>query len=236
MNDRIRGLVLKIIDYKENDLILEVISEDKSFLSLIAKGAKKMSSKRHYSPLCVYEFIIDYKDLKTMYTIHNSKLIESFYEDKNLKLLSYKNIFLELTSKSKELYETDMYNNLLFSLRELNENNMYLLGSLYVAYLLKLFGIYPNVDECVICKDTKIVGISNKKGGFVCLRHLDGLEPLNIDTLKKFRIINKATYDNYECIRDIEYLYSDFKKEMEFFIENSDLNIKSYQFFDELFN
>lgn len=235
MNDKVNGLILRISDYKENDLLLDVITSDKSFLSLVAKGTKKLSGKKHYYGLCLYEFIIDYKDNKTIYTIHNSKLIKSYYDDNNLKTNSFKNILTELTLKSKELYELDMYKNIIFTLDNLKENNLYLLGSFYLSYLLKIYGINPNVDNCVVCGNSKVISISNRLGGFVCKDHLNGLEPLDIDTLKKFRLINKAKYENYDSIKDIEFTSRDFDIIMDFYLNNSDNNIKAYKLYKELF-
>lgn len=235
MNDKIKALVLSINDYRENDSILQVISEDKSFLSLVVRGAKKLTTKHHFNTLCIYEFIIDYKDNKTIYTIHNGKLIESFYEDKDLALLSYKNILLELTIKSKELYEFELYKNICCTLRDINRQNMYLLGSLYVGYLLRLYGINPNVDSCVMCGNKKVVAISNRYGGFLCQEHLNQETTLSIDYLKKFRLINKANFNNYDLIKDVEYDIKDFSIIIDFFINNSDINIKSYKFYKELF-
>lgn len=235
MNDKVNGLILRISDYKENDLLLDIITSDKSFLSLVARGAKKLSGKKHYLNLCLYEFIIDYKDNKTMYTIHNSKLLKSYYKDNDLKDNSFKNILTELTLKSKELYEYDMYDNLLFVLDNFNNTNMYLLGCLYLSYLLKLYGINPNVDKCVVCGNSKVISISNRLGGFVCKEHLTGLEPLDIETLKKFRLINKANFNNYVSIKDIEYTNKDFDILMEFYLTNTDINIKAYKLYKELF-
>ncbi|MBR3228555.1 MAG: DNA repair protein RecO [Erysipelotrichaceae bacterium] len=235
MNDRIKGLVLSVNDYRENDLILQIISEDKSFLSLIAKGAKKIAAKRHFSALCIYEFIIDYKDNRTIYTVHNAKLLKSYYDDSDLQMLSYKNILCELCLKSRELYEPRMYENICLSLEELDRDRMYLIGSLFVSYLLKLYGIYPNVDECVVCGKEKVVGISKKLGGFLCLEHLGQEEAVGVDRLKKFRLINKADFDKLSYIRDVEYDLNDFSLIMDFFIENSDLNIRSYRLYRDLF-
>ena len=236
MNDKVKALVLSINDYRENDLILQTISEDKSFLSLIAKGARKISGRQHFSPLCVYEFIIDYKDNRNIFTVHNSKLIDSFYEDKDLKMLSYKNVLTELTVKSKELYEEDMYRNIVTCLRETDGSNMYLLGSLYVSYLLKLYGINPNVDGCVICANTKVISVSKRLGGFLCADHLGEEEPMEVERLKKFRLINKADFTKLPLIRDVEYDLQDFDLLMEFFSDNADLNIRSYKLFKELFD
>lgn len=235
MNDKVNGLILRISDYKENDLLLDVITSDRSFLSLVARGAKKLNGKKHYLNLCLYEFIIDYKDNKTMYTIHNSKLLKSFYDDNDLKLNSFKNIITELTLKSKELYEIEMYDNVLFCLENINLKNMFLLGSLYISYLLKIYGINPNVDKCVVCGNTNVLSISNRLGGFVCKDHIVGLEPLDVDILKKFRLINKAQFNNYQSIKDLEYTNKDFDIIMDFYLNNSDNNIKAYKLYKELF-
>ena len=234
MNDKIEALVLNINDYKDNDFILQVISKDVGFLSLVVKGAKKIDTKQHFNNLCLYEFIIDYKDNKTIYTVHNGKLIKSYYEDKDLLLLSFKNILLELTSKSKESYELGMYQNLINSLDDINRNNMYLKGSLYISYLLKLHGISPHVDSCVICGNKKVVAISNRYGGFLCKEHLNNEIIESVDYLKKFRLINKANYENYDLIKDVEFDLKDFKIILDFFMENSDIDIKSYKFFKGL--
>ena len=235
MNDKITALVLKITDYKENDLILEVISKDKSFLSLVAKGAKKIDSKKHYYPLCLYEFIIDYKDHKNIFLIHNSKLLETYFDDNDLKLLSYKNIIVEATLKAKELYELKMYDSLIFTLKNMNIDNMYLLGCLYFGYLLKINGISPNVDGCVVCGNTSVVSISNRLGGFVCLKHLNGLDSLDVEKLRKFRLINKADFNYYEVLKDIEYDLEDFKIIINFYETNMDIILKAYKLFCDLF-
>jgi len=236
VNDKIKGLVLNIGDYKENDLILQVISEDKGFLSLSGKSAKKISGKQHFVNLCVYEFIVDYKENKTMFSIHGSKLLDNYYEDSNLKLLSFKNILIELTNKSKELYTEDLYKNITFVLSKMNEKNMYLLGSMYISYLLKLHGINPVVDGCVVCSNQNVVGVSKRLGGFVCLNHLGQEETMDVSRLRKFRLINKATISNYDSICDIEFDLIDFRLMMNFFMDNSDMNIKSYKMFKELFD
>lgn len=232
MNDKIEALVLKINDYKENDLIMECITPDRSFLSLVGKGSKKVNGKNHFYNLCLYEFIVDYKDNKTMFTIHNSKLIKNYYSD-NLKMTAYKNILVELTLKSKELYTSEMYNNLLFTFDNMQESNMYLLGSLYLSYILKINGITPIVDKCVVCGNKRVVSISNKLGGFVCLEHSN--DRLNVNELKKFRLINKAVFNNYDSIKDIEYNFNDFSLLINFFMHNSDTNLKSFKLYKELF-
>ena len=235
MNDKVTGVVLKINDYKENDLILYVITMDRSFLSFIAKGAKKINGKKHYYEMCEYEFIINYKDNKDIYSIKNSKLINSYYDDNDLNSITFKNIFLEMTLKFKELYEIEMYNNLLFVLKHFKENK-FLLSCLYTSYLLKIAGLTPNVDNCVVCGNKKVVSISNSLGGFICLNHLNGGDTINVERLKKFRLINKASFANYDAIKDVEFDKNDFYLIANFLIENADINLKSLKMYKELFD
>ncbi|MDO5440551.1 MAG: DNA repair protein RecO [Erysipelotrichaceae bacterium] len=234
MNDKIKGIVLRIQDYKDNDLMLQVLTEDKGILSLIAKSAKKFTSKQHFFEGCLYEYIIDYKDNKTIYGIHGSKLLNSYTELDNTKLFSFKNILSEMTIKSKELIEYDTFNNFDFVLKNINDTNKYLLGSLFVSYMCRLHGVIPNVDECVTCKSKKVVAISSRAGGFLCLDHLNGEAIQDVNTLKRFRLISKASFKDYELIKDNEYSFNDFKLITDFFMDNASLNLKSYDFYKKV--
>ena len=42
MNDKVEGLVLKISDYKENDLLIDCLTRDHLFFSFVARGSKKL--------------------------------------------------------------------------------------------------------------------------------------------------------------------------------------------------
>lgn len=234
MNDKIQGLVLRISDYKDNDLLLQVLTRDHSILSLIGKSSKKITSKQHFYEGCLYEFLIDYKDTKTIYSIHNSKLIKAYYDLNNTKLFSLKNILFEIILKSRELIEEKTFDNLLETLIKMNDDNKYLLVSLFVSYMNRLHGINPNVDECVVCKNKKVVSISNSLGGFLCLEH-KGIEAIReVDTLKRFRLISKAEFKDYEVMKNNKYEFLDFKLLIEFFMANTSLNLKTYDFYTKV--
>lgn len=234
MIEKIECVVLRIQDYKDNDLLLHVISKDRGFLSIVARSAKKMTSKQKFFESCLYEFIIDYKDMKTIYTNMGSKLLKSYYDLSDTNLMSYKNIFFDLLLKSKELYEPEMFNNLLIFLNNIDNSNKYMIGSLFVSYLSLTHGIIPNVDECVVCKNKKVVSISNQFGGFLCLEHSSGTLPQDINTLKKFRLITKARFKDLDIIRDNEYVFNDFKLVIDFFLHNTGLLSKPYDFYRSL--
>lgn len=235
MRDKIRALVLSIEDYRDNDLMLKCLSKNEGFVTIISKSAKKISTSSHYYPGNIYEFIIDLKDNKTMYLSLGNKLIKNYYDINNLKLLAFKNVLFELCLKSKELYVPDLYTNLEILLQQISDENMYLLGTLFISFCLRMHGLSPQVDGCVVCQNKKVVGISQSLGGFVCENHLLSNKRLDAEVLKKFRLINKANFQNYDLIKDVEYKKDDFKIMMDFFIYNTELNIKTFDFYCRMF-
>ena len=205
MNDKVKGIVLSIQDYKENDVLMQVISEEYGVLSIVGKAAKKISSKNHFLPLCLYEFVIE-KALKV------STLI---------KVLKNKDI--------------NCFDRLRFVYQNVNRENQFLLGCLYVSFLMKEFGISPVVDSCALCDVKKVVALSNRHGGFLCMNHLLGEEILSVDRLKKFRLVVKGGFENYEVLKEFKYELADLILFMDFYLENTDTNLKSYNFYRSIF-
>lgn len=231
MNDKVKGFVLSQTDYKDSDLLMQVATKEYGILSLVGKASKKIDSKNHFLPMCVYEFIIDYKENKTIYSIHGSKLISCFFDDSNIETISYKNIFAELALKNKDI---NTFDQLCFIYGHMNNDNKYLLGSMFFSYLSKRFGIMPNVDGCAVCGHKKVVSISNIEGGFVCEKHLNGLNVLPIDRLKKFRLIIKGDFKDFDILNEFEYDINDFNLIANFYLDNADLKLKSYDFYRTL--
>ena len=231
MINSIKGIVLKIKDYKDNDQILDVLTKEYGVISLIARGTKKPGAKLHYLISSIYDFSFDYKENKTMFLIINSSLIKSYIEYNDSLMNAFVDIFYEIIGKSKEFTNEETYNNLEFLLSNIDHSNYYLLGSLFMSYIMKLHGIIPFVDGCVVCNKKKVVAINNDLGGFVCEQHNGGGPTMDIDLLRQFRVICKATYKNYDAIKDYIVSRELFKILMEFFIYNSDIKLKSYDFF-----
>lgn len=231
MNDKVKGLILTISDYSEADVMMQVLTKEYGILSFVGKSSKKINSKNHFLPLCLYEFIIDYKEGKTIYTVHGQKLIRSYFESQDLEYVSFKNILVELALKNKDI---DTYDQLKFVFDHMTLDNKYLLGSMFLSYLIKCFGIMPVVDGCVVCNNQKVVSLSNTHGGFLCMNHLNGNEILSVEHLKKFRLIIKANFEHYDVIKENEYDYKDFCILMDFFLENSDLHLRSFDFYQTI--
>jgi len=231
MNDRVNGFILAIQDYKDNDVLMRVLTKEYGIISIIAKAAKKINSKNHFLNMCTYEFIIDYKENNTIFNVHGSKLLECYYDDKSIEMISFKNILIDLALKNEDINTYDYIN---FVFKNIDDNNKYLLGSLFVSYIIKRFGISPIVDNCSMCDNKKVVAISNTNGGFLCLNHVKGEELLSVERLRKFRLINKACKENYDAIKDISYDIKDFDLILSFYLTNSDLKLKTYDFYRSL--
>lgn len=231
MNDKVKGFILSVNDYSESDLIMQVLTKEYGIISLIGKSSKKINSKNHFLPMCIYEFIIDYKEGKTIFSVHGQKLIKSYFDNSDLEFITFKNILIELTLKNKDI---DSFDELTFVFDKMTNDNKYLLGSMYVSYLIKCFGITPVVDGCVICNNQKVVSLSSSQGGFLCINHLNGNEILSVDHLKKFRLLVKAKFENYDSIKDVEYDYKDFSTFVEFFLDNTDMVLKSFNFYQTI--
>ena len=231
MNDKIRGFVLSLSDYKEADVLMQVSTKEYGIISLVGKAGKKIDSKNHFLPMCIYEFIIDYKDGKTIYSIHGHKLIKSYFENENIDMISFKNVLIEAALKNKDI---STYEEIEFVFEHLNVNNKYLLGSMFFSYLTKHYGVMPFVDGCTTCGHKKVVSLSNVSGGFVCEKHTNGLSPLPVDRLKKFRLIVKGEFKDYGVLKDFNYDIFDFYLIANFFLENADLKLKSYDFYRSL--
>ena len=125
MNDKITAFVLNQSDYKEADVLMQVASKEYGIISLVGKAGKKLSSKNHFLPMCLYEFIIDYKEGKDIFSIHGYKLLENYFEDKDIGMMSFKNVILELVLKNRDI---DCFDPLLFVFRNINKENRYLPG------------------------------------------------------------------------------------------------------------
>lgn len=231
MNDKINGFVLTETDYKEADVLLQVLTSQYGIISLVAKAGKKLSSKNHFLPMCIYEFIIDYKDNKTIYTVHGHKLLKNYFESDNIEMMSFKNILIDLTNKNREI---PTYEQLCFVFDNINSDNRYLLGSMYVSYLIKMFGVTPIVDNCALCDNKKVVAISNSHGGFLCANHLGQEQIQSVERLKKFRLMIKGSFENYDVLKNFEFQFIDFSLLMDFFLANTDLRSKAYEFYRSL--
>jgi DNA repair protein RecO (recombination protein O) len=229
MNDKVIGIVLNQFDYRENDIIIKVLTKEMGVISFVVRGAKKAKSKNNSGCLqfSKSEFLFNYKENKNIFSLKTVTLKKMYFDD-DLINISLKSIFTEIIDRTYDLENYFEYYDLLeFCLEHFNENK-YLVSSLYLAKVLVLQGINPFVDGCVGCGSKQVLNISSSMGGFVCLECNDSNQIIDIEMLKKFRLINKAELNNYEMIKNINFNKNDFRLIMDFFIYQTNLKINAY--------
>lgn len=232
MNESDNVIVLNQIDYKDNDAIISVLTQNYGKFSFYVKGYKKITSKNVYA--CQLfdnsNFLFDLNESKNVQVLKSATLINDF---SNIKADYDKMVIASIMCEIlNSLDDNNLYNFALKSLQLLeNTNEPILIYNLFIVQIMNLLGINAYVDGCVMCDDNKnIVTISIVDGGFVCnncnkqihLPHMD------VELLRKFRVINKANYDVIDKLQG----YNDYKLTellMGVFTNYSGMNLISYK-------
>ncbi|MGN1398806.1 MAG: DNA repair protein RecO [Erysipelotrichaceae bacterium] len=233
MNDRIDGIVVNQIDYKENDQIITVVSKDYGKLSLYVKGFKKINSKNSSAcQLLDYSsFLLDYYPHKNIQILKSASLIEQYQSIKqDYQKIAISSLMCEISSQTDNANDFAVLKQSLDLLTATEQP--YLVLNLFLAQHLRQLGIAPYVDGCVICnRNNRIETISINDGGFLCSDCNDNqIEKISLDFLKKFRYINKATLDKYDKLLQLDL--DDFKLTdmlVDIMVNYSGISLKSYR-------
>ena len=103
-----KGVIIKVQDYKENDKLLWMYTEELGKVTCIAKGAKRSKSQllSVTLPLCFGEYLL-FKG-KNLYNLQEGKIINSFQGLlNNLEKLTYSSYLCELIDICVECVETN---------------------------------------------------------------------------------------------------------------------------------
>lgn len=248
MNDSVSGMILKQTDYKDNDALVTVLTKQYGKITLHARGIRKPNSKNagKLLPYTKAEFLIDYRDDKTIFTLKNVS-VRSVYLNlhQNLEAQTCASVICEvcdsllLNGVESDIYP-EIYDDLeiCFSLLDSNEDSNTVL-SLFLVDVMRLFGITPEVDRCVLCGRTKVSSISIRDGGFLCLdcakqKGIHSFEPAD---LKRFRLLVKGGLEHFDVIRKYGCAASaDTKIMVEILRMHAGISIRSYNLFERLFS
>ena len=234
MNDRITGFVTGWQDYKENDAIISVYTEEYGLLSLYCRGIKKITSKNAYGCqlFSLSEFLLDYNPAKSVQMMKSAALKKEYLGIRgDYQRLALASVVLEIVNK---INEDSLYDLLMRTVELLDSSSQpYMVFSLFMAAILRMLGISPEVDRCVNCgDDSAIETISVEDGGFICVscnRQLQ-LRPYLPEKMRKFRYLNKASFDVYEKLLPLgldDYELAELM--VQFFMTHSGLNLRSWR-------
>ncbi len=248
MNENETGLILKETDYKENSVILTVLTASYGKLSLVAQGARKMTSKNrgNIMPYTKGNFLFDYKEGKTMFrlrTAHTTELYRYLHEDLNARLACavlaevidaflIEGSDMQFSQECFTLFETACK-----AWNEQHKADIVLAAAL--AQLLRSQGIAPEIDACVLCGNTSAAAISVKDGGFLCssCASLQGVPRSEVSSLRAFRLINKASMKHIPILeQSMESAERECALLVEFIRIHAGVSVRSFGLFQRMFS
>ena len=241
MEDRIKGIIIKQTDYRENDMIVTTLLDNGKKISLICKGVKKITSRNAMGvmPFLTSEFIFNFDENKTIFNLKNCKIIKNRKNiSKDLIDMSYASLMCQIVDTfiiDDEDLSLNIYKLLDFCLDELNDkDNSLNVMCFFISMFLENVGLKPNVDGCVFDDNKKIVGISIIDGGFICsncINKTSTYKDIDESHLRNFRILNKVNYSNYdEFIKLNVFDKKDLFILLDFYMHHTGLKLKTYDF------
>lgn len=172
---KLKGIVIKTIDYKENDKLVWIYTEELGKISVIAKGVKK-SKNKNFSltlPLCYGDYVL-FKG-RNLFNLQEGKIINSFQSLlSNLDKLTYSSYLCELIDICVEDKEVNKYLYREFItclyLLETDALDYEVLTRTFEMRLLRATGYGINLESCCLCKKHLSVAnyISLSNHGGVC--------------------------------------------------------------------
>ena len=172
MIERIEGIIIKDSAYSETSKLLTLITKEHGVINLLAKGAKTLKSplRSTTTKLTHGYFNIIYKENK-LSTLKEVDIID-YYKNikKDINKISYATFILELVEQvTKQIYNEEVFNNLIYALKKIDENmNPLVITNILELKCLDYLGVMPILDCCSICGNKNIITISADQGGYIC--------------------------------------------------------------------
>lgn len=242
MHDKVQGFILKQMDYQDSSSILTVLTKEYGKLSIVARGVKKMTSKNASKtlPFTLVEFLIDYKENHTMFTMQQATCIQMYkHMHMDLQKSTVASIMAEIVDDFV-VEESASYYRMLFEAYEALEQDTHIetVLALFLVEEMKEFGIEADVDECVHCGKKQVVSISSEQGGFLCkdCATLFHSKIYELEDLKRFRLLCKASLKQYNTL--IQYTKAtmqDIHIFMQMITLHTGLRIRAYALYEKLF-
>ncbi|MFA9423945.1 MAG: DNA repair protein RecO, partial [Sedimentibacter sp.] len=203
-------LIVKDVNYKENDKILHALSRTRGKIQLMSKGSKKNNSQLvNISQIFAYSKCT-LTQSRDMYIITSAELIDNFYNLKNnIDAFYYGNYILELISYVAQENEYDykifdMTVSVIHYLSCFNENFDKLIAA-YELKLVSMLGYKPDFLHCLSCGAiiNKAAKFSIKDGGPYCSQCVNYGNGINV-TYSEILTLDKILKTKFENIGSIE--------------------------------
>ena len=206
--EKIKGIIIKDINYKESSKVLHILTKEYGTIGVISKGCRNIKSKlRSVSLKLTYGyFYISYKE-DGLSTLIEADVIDELKNIKtNFSRIGYLSYLVDLTSQV--IKETNNYD--LFDIMEsaiIKINNLFdpmIITNIVELKFLEYLGVKPILDYCSICgSKNEIMTISSDSGGYVCKNCYTNEYITDIKTIKLLRMFY---YVNISKIKELNIL------------------------------
>ncbi|MBS7020278.1 MAG: DNA repair protein RecO [Firmicutes bacterium] len=206
MIEKVEGVVVSTIPFKESSKILNVFTKEYGLIGMMAKGANRMKSElRSVSDKLTYGYFhIYYKEGKLSNLISVDVIDPFKIMKQDLEKISYASYLLELTEQLvKQNNSSDIYQLFISGLSKIEDgfDPLVITNILELKYL-EYLGVMPVIDRCAVCGRTdSIATLSSYLGGYVC-NHCRKQEPL-VDE-KVIKLVRMYYYVDIAKIEKLE--------------------------------
>lgn len=205
MNDHVTFIILDRKEYKESDALLVCYVKGVGVISMIARGANKVTSKYGsiLQPLFEIEGLIDLRSNLSLFKSGRIAYRNEGFEHSLLALAVASFISKTLAINAMDDQHLITYENLLSYLKMINEANCFMVGSHFLSSIAQSHGMGLYLDGCIICNQSQISALSLARGGFLCPEH-EANQPTILHEpalFKQLRCLSKAGVDELlKCV------------------------------------
>ncbi len=203
----INGIIIFERNYKENDKIITIFSDEGKLYDIRVSNALKYKNKFRNSTQLFSMGCFDIIEYQNRFSsLKNAKIVTTNYELKlDFDVYKYALYFCELIYKVGyyNTLESELYNILITVLNRLMKFNSYQGTKIaFEIQVLKDVGLLPHLNACSCCQNTNVVTLDVKQGGFICNRCVtSNMKNYNIKTLAMLKALSEV---NLQSVGEIK--------------------------------
>lgn len=204
MNDQDQGFVLSNSPYREYDAMILFLGQEYGLLRFVLRGYYRPSAKQTSLGLEYTKVNVRFKYHENrLLRIQSGELINAFANVRNdYDWLLQMSLLTELLEKFYMKKDHDFWFETVNDLyREINLEKLLIL----MVNLIRMLGIVPHVEGCVISGSPKVSDFSIEKGGFVSKAYRKHKSQVDLEMMKYIRALFIHEKIDESALKDYEH-------------------------------
>ncbi len=243
MIQKCEGIVIRRVDYGENNKIITIYTREWGKIGVMARGANKPKSRLSSVTQLFYYGYFLVKGSSGLGSLSQGEPIASFrHIREDIVSTAYASYIIELLDKATDEKKPNpfLFELVYQTLQCINEGyDPEVITAIYEMKMLSVLGVPPVLDRCVSCQATEgEYSFSIREGGFLCHRCKEK-DPyrllISAQTVKLLRIFYHFDLSRLGNISLKEATKKELKLVIEsYYNEYSGLSLKSKKFLQQL--